>query len=141
MPPGPCHSSEASAWRLAAVRIWNFNRAPCGSSPSQKRLTGRPLRGAGAGVADAAEAAEVFNNNLKSEGLPGHGKPGGVRLAKSADEAAEIAGSILGNILVTKQTGEQGKRVQRVLIEEGCDIAEELYLSILLDRSLGRVVG
>jgi succinyl-CoA synthetase beta subunit len=97
-------------------------------------------RGAGAVVADAAEAARVFNDHLKSEGLPKHDKPGGVRLAKSAAEAQEIAGSILGNLLVTKQTGPAGKRVQRVLIEEGCDIADELYLSILLDRSIGRIV-
>jgi succinyl-CoA synthetase beta subunit len=97
-------------------------------------------RGAGALVSNAAEAATVFNNNLKSEGLPKHDKPGGVRLAKSPDEAAEIAESILGNILVTKQTGADGKVVGRVLVEEGCDIAEELYLSILLDRSIGRLV-
>jgi len=97
-------------------------------------------RGAGALVADADEAARVFNNHLKSEGLPKHDKPGGVRLAKSPTEAAEIAESILGKILVTKQTGPAGKVVGRVLVEEGCDIAEELYLSILLDRSVGRLV-
>jgi succinyl-CoA synthetase beta subunit len=97
-------------------------------------------RGAGAIVANEAEAATVFEANLKSEGLPKHGRSGGVRLAKSPDQAAEFAESIFGNLLVTRQTGAAGKQVRRVLIEEGCDIARELYLSILLDRSTGRVV-
>ena len=97
-------------------------------------------RGAGAIVADAAEAARVFSENLAREGLPKHDKPGGVRLAKSPEQAAEFAGSILGHILVTRQTGAAGRTVRRVLIEEGCDIARELYLSILLDRNVGRVV-
>lgn len=97
-------------------------------------------RGAGAIVADESEAAAIFEANLKTEGLPKHDKPGGVRLAKSPAEAEEFAGSILGNLLVTRQTGAAGKQVGRVLIEEGCDIAKELYLSILLDRAVGRVV-
>ncbi|RMF24570.1 MAG: ADP-forming succinate--CoA ligase subunit beta, partial [Deltaproteobacteria bacterium] len=67
-------------------------------------------------------------------------KPGGVRLARSPEQAAEFAESILGHILVTRQTGPTGRVVRRVLIEEGCDIARELYLSILLDRGVGRVV-
>ncbi len=97
-------------------------------------------RGAGAIVADEAKAAEVFHANLEKEGLPKHGLPGGVRLARSAAEAGEIAGSMLGNLLVTKQTGPAGRRVRKVLVEEGCDIARELYLSLLLDRSIGRVI-
>jgi succinyl-CoA synthetase beta subunit len=97
-------------------------------------------RGAGAIVADGAEAARIFKENLKDEGLPEHDKPGGVRLAKSPAEAEEIAESILDNLLVTKQTGAEGKTVRRVLVEEGCDIADEFYLSILLDRSIGRLV-
>jgi succinyl-CoA synthetase beta subunit len=98
-------------------------------------------RGAGAIVKDEQEAAQVFERNLKSEGLPKHGKGGGVRLAKSPAEAAEIAGSMLGALLVTRQTGPSGKVVSRVLIEEGCDIAKELYFSMLLDRAVGRVVA
>jgi len=97
-------------------------------------------RGAGAIVADAAEAARVFEKHLAREGLPKHDKPGGVRLAKSPDEAGKLAGGILNHLLVTRQTGPSGRLVRRVLIEEGCDIAKELYLSILLDRSVGRLV-
>src|SRR6202167_5549039 len=65
----------------------------------------------------------------------GRGKAGGVKLAKSADEAASLAERILGMKLVTPQTGEEGRIVRRVLIEEGLDIKRELYLSVLLDRA------
>jgi succinyl-CoA synthetase beta subunit len=97
-------------------------------------------RGAGAIVADEAEAAKIHAENLATEGLPKHGKPGGVQLAKSPEQAQEFATAILGNLLVTRQTGPSGRVVRKVLIEEGCDIARELYLSILLDRAIGRVV-
>ncbi len=97
-------------------------------------------RGAGAVVADEQEAARVFREHLAREGLPKHDKPGGVRLARSPEEAAAIAGEMLGSLLVTRQTGPQGRVVRRVLIEEGCDIARELYLSVLLDRNVGRLV-
>ncbi len=70
----------------------------------------------------------------------GRGKAGGVKLARSADEAADIAGQILGMNLVTVQTGPSGRIVKRVLIEEGLDIKRELYLSILVDRGAGKVV-
>ena len=64
---------------------------------------------------------------------------GGVRLAKSVDEVVAHTGAMLGNVLVTKQTGPDGKEVGRVYIEEGCDIARELYLSLLVDRATSRV--
>ncbi len=64
---------------------------------------------------------------------------GGVRIAKSVDEAAASAKEMLGNTLVTKQTGQAGKRVNRLYIEDGADIARELYLSLLVDRTVGRV--
>jgi len=64
---------------------------------------------------------------------------GGVRVVNSVDEVAENAASMLGRILVTKQTGDEGKEVKRVYIEEGCDIARELYLGILIDRATSRV--
>ena len=67
----------------------------------------------------------------------GRGKGGGVKLARSGDEAAEIAGHILGMNLVTPQTGPGGRIVKRVLIEEGLDIKRELYLGLLVDRSSG----
>jgi succinyl-CoA synthetase beta subunit len=64
---------------------------------------------------------------------------GGVRLAKSVDEVVANVREMLGNTLVTKQTGPAGKQVNRLYIEDGADIARELYLSILVDRSVGRV--
>jgi succinyl-CoA synthetase beta subunit len=70
----------------------------------------------------------------------GRGKGGGVKLARSADEAAEIASQILGMNLVTAQTGPQGRIVKRLLIEEGLDIRRELYLGLLIDRETGRPV-
>ncbi|HKO04139.1 MAG TPA: ATP-grasp domain-containing protein, partial [Candidatus Acidoferrales bacterium] len=65
----------------------------------------------------------------------GRGKGGGVKLARSVDQAAELAGQILGMKLVTHQTGPEGRIVKRLLIEEGLDIKRELYLSVLLDRA------
>ena len=67
----------------------------------------------------------------------GRGKGGGVKLAKSPDEAATLAGQILGMKLVTPQTGEEGRIVRRLLIEEGLDIKRELYLGVLVDRTVG----
>jgi succinyl-CoA synthetase beta subunit len=70
----------------------------------------------------------------------GRGKGGGVKLAKTAEEAAEIAGKILGMQLVTHQTGPQGQKVQRLLVEETLPIERELYLGIVLDRASSRLV-
>jgi len=70
----------------------------------------------------------------------GRGKGGGVKLAKSPDEAEQIAGQILGMTLVTHQTGPEGRKVQKVYIEEGLDIRGELYLGIVIDRQTGKVV-
>jgi succinyl-CoA synthetase beta subunit len=64
---------------------------------------------------------------------------GGVRIAKSIEEVGQHAAAMLGHELVTKQTGPLGKTVKRLYIEEGCDIKRELYLSMLVDRSIGRV--
>ncbi len=64
---------------------------------------------------------------------------GGVRLAKSVDDVVANAKDMLGNTLVTKQTGPAGKQVNRLYIEDGADIDRELYLSILVDRSVGQV--
>jgi succinyl-CoA synthetase beta subunit len=65
----------------------------------------------------------------------GRGKGGGVKLAKSADEAEKLAQEILGMNLVTVQTGPGGRIVRRLLIEEGLDIRRELYASVVMDRS------
>jgi succinyl-CoA synthetase beta subunit len=70
----------------------------------------------------------------------GRGKAGGVKLARSADEAADIASQILGMKLVTPQTGPAGRIVKRLLIEEGLDIKRELYLGFLVDRATGTPV-
>jgi succinyl-CoA synthetase beta subunit len=69
----------------------------------------------------------------------GRGKAGGVKLARSFDEVRAIAADLLGKTLVTKQTGPQGRVVGRLYVEEGCDIARELYLGLLIDRATGRV--
>ncbi len=70
----------------------------------------------------------------------GRGKGGGVKLARSADEAERIAGEMLGMTLVTHQTGPEGRVVSRVLIEEGLQMSRELYLSLVLDRASGKPV-
>jgi succinyl-CoA synthetase beta subunit len=64
---------------------------------------------------------------------------GGVRLAKSLNEVKDHVAAMLGHVLVTKQTGPAGKEVRRLYVEEGCDIARELYLAMLLDRATGRI--
>ena len=64
---------------------------------------------------------------------------GGVRLCKSLEEVKENARKMLGHVLVTKQTGAAGKQVKRLYIEEGCDIARELYLGMLVDRASSRI--
>ncbi len=91
-------------------------------------------------VADASKAAEEL-------GLPvvvkaqihagGRGKGGGVKLARTAEDVKKVAGEILGMNLVTAQTGPEGKEVGKVLIEEGLAIKTELYVSFLVDRSIG----
>ncbi len=70
----------------------------------------------------------------------GRGKGGGVKLAKSPQEAEQHAGDILGMTLVTHQTGPAGRLVRKVLIEEGMEIARELYISLLIDRQTSRVM-
>ncbi len=64
---------------------------------------------------------------------------GGVRLARTAEEVRAAAEAMLGHVLVTKQTGPAGRRVHRVYVEAGCDIARELYLSLLVDRVTARI--
>jgi succinyl-CoA synthetase beta subunit len=69
----------------------------------------------------------------------GRGKGGGVKLAKSIDEVKQHAGSILGMQLKTHQTGPEGQKVRRLLIEEGADIKKELYIGMVVDRGTQRV--
>ncbi|MFC4598926.1 ADP-forming succinate--CoA ligase subunit beta [Cohnella hongkongensis] len=70
----------------------------------------------------------------------GRGKAGGVKIAKSLDDVANYAKELLGKVLVTHQTGPEGKEVKRLLIEEGCDIKKEYYIGVVVDRGTGRVV-
>jgi succinyl-CoA synthetase beta subunit len=72
-----------------------------------------------------------FKNNPQGKG--------GVRVVKSLDEVAAAAGEMLGQVLVTKQTGPAGREVKRIYVEEGCDIKRELYLGMLIDRATSRV--
>jgi succinyl-CoA synthetase beta subunit len=64
---------------------------------------------------------------------------GGVRVVKSVEDVVKNAGAMLGQVLVTKQTGPAGKEVKRIYVEEGCDIRRELYLGLLLDRATSRI--
>jgi succinyl-CoA synthetase beta subunit len=96
------------------------------------------------GVTDDAEEARRLCEELGGRCVVkaqihagGRGKGGGVKLAGSPAEAEERAREILGMQLVTPQTGPEGQRVQRVLVEEAVDIASELYLGVILDRRLG----
>jgi succinyl-CoA synthetase beta subunit len=95
-------------------------------------------------VAEARAAAESLGGGtvvVKAQiHAGGRGKGGGVKLAKGPDEAERIAGEILGMQLVTHQTGPDGQKVARVLVEQGLDIDRELYLGIVLDRASGRPV-
>jgi len=93
---------------------------------------------------EAREAAQRLKSHIvvvKAQiHAGGRGKGGGVKLARSGDETADIAGHILGMNLVTPQTGPGGRLVKRVLIEEGLDIKRELYLGLLVDRGTGTPV-
>ncbi len=70
----------------------------------------------------------------------GRGKGGGVKLAQSEQEVKNTAGQIIGMNLVTHQTGPQGQEVSKVLVEQGLNIAKELYLSIIPDRAIAKIV-
>ena len=94
---------------------------------------------------EAEEAAKEF---LASGGVcvvkaqihaGGRGKAGGVKLAKTREEVAAHAKEILGKVLVTHQTGPEGKEVKKIYVEEGCDISRELYVGVVVDRETQRV--
>src|SRR5246500_4881532 len=102
-------------------------------------------------MATTREQAEAAARNLFNAGAAGvvvkaqihaggRGKGGGVKIAKSAEEAADLAGKMLGMKLVTHQTGPEGKIVQRLLIEETLPIEKELYIGILVDRAEAKPV-
>src|SRR3954454_6168334 len=92
---------------------------------------------------DARQAAKELGGRVVVKAqihAGGRGKGGGVKLAKSADEAADLAKAIIGMTLVTHQTGPEGRVVRKVLIEEALNIDKELYLGITLDRRIGMPV-
>src|SRR5438132_10984510 len=102
-------------------------------------------------MTESREEAEAAAKNLFGSGAAGvvvkaqihaggRGKGGGVKIAKSVDEAGELAGRMLGMKLVTHQTGPEGRIVRRLLIEETLPIEKELYLGILVDRGEGKPV-
>jgi succinyl-CoA synthetase beta subunit len=92
---------------------------------------------------EAVEAAKSLGGDLwvvKAQiHAGGRGKAGGVKLARSLDEVRSHAEELLGKVLVTHQTGPEGKEVKRLLIEEGCKIHKEYYVGMVIDRSTGRV--
>jgi succinyl-CoA synthetase beta subunit len=117
-----------------------------GSADARAEAAGRSI-GERGGSADArAEAAGRSIGGRKvcvvkaQIHAGGRGKGGGVKLAKSPEEAGEIFSRMMGMQLVTHQTGPAGQKVRKVYVEEGMDIARELYLGITLDRALGRNV-
>ena len=96
-------------------------------------------------VASTPEEARAIADELKRPSVVkaqihagGRGKGGGIKLAASPDEAAAAARAILGMQLVTHQTGPEGRKVRKVLVEEATAIGKELYLSLVVDRSRGR---
>ena len=95
-------------------------------------------------VEEAVEAAKALGTQVcvvKAQiHAGGRGKAGGVKVAKNLDEVRTYASEILGETLVTHQTGPEGKEVKRLLIEEGCDIQKEYYVGLVLDRATSRVV-
>jgi succinyl-CoA synthetase beta subunit len=94
-------------------------------------------------VQEAVEAAQKLGGPVwvvKAQiHAGGRGKGGGVKLARSIDEVKKLAGEILGMQLVTHQTGPEGQKVRRLLIEDGADIKKEYYVSAVTDRSTQRV--
>lgn len=98
-----------------------------------------PLGGVAFTSQEATEIAETLKGPVwvvKAQiHAGGRGKGGGVKLAKSVDEVKTLADQILGMTLITHQTGPQGRLVKKVYIEEGCSIAREFYLSLLIDRA------
>ncbi|WP_126979896.1 ADP-forming succinate--CoA ligase subunit beta [Saezia sanguinis] len=94
-------------------------------------------------VQEAVEAAQKLGGSIwvvKAQiHAGGRGKGGGVKLARSLDEVKKLAGEILGMQLVTHQTGPEGQKVRRLLIEEGADIKKEYYVSVVTDRASQKV--
>ena len=113
---------------------------------SKELLRQRGLNVLASAVATSAYEAREVAENLAAEGATrfavkaqvhagGRGKGGGIKLADTPQQAGEFAGAMLGNALITPQTGSQGVVVRQLLIEAGADIVDELYLGLTIDRS------
>ena len=123
---GAAHTPEA------AVEVARVVGGPVWVVKSQVHAGGR---GKGRFIGEVDDAAL----DLAAAGHDAPGK-GGVRVVKSLDDVATAAKAMLGKRLVTKQTGREGAVVHKVFIEQGCQIAKEYYLAILLDRAVGKVL-
>jgi len=113
-----------------AVLDGHVARTPDEAEAAAKRLPG-PVVVVKAQIHAGGRGAGRFKDDPNGKG--------GVRVAKSPTEAKAAAAAMLGHVLVTKQTGPAGKQVNQVYVEAGCDIARELYLSLLVDRATSRV--
>src|ERR1700721_3003136 len=106
-----------------------------------------PRGGVAFNVGEATDVAKALALDLKEPvwvvkaqiHAGGRGKGGGVKVVKSMEGVASEAKRMLGMQLVTHQTGPKGQKVQRIYVEEGCDIKRELYLGLLIDRATSRV--
>src|SRR5271166_15372 len=100
------------------------------------------VRPAAEKIAASGSAKVVVKSQIhaggRSKGTFKTGFQGGVKVARSVDEAVGFAEKMLGNVLVTKQTGVEGRKVQTLLIAEGAKIKKEFYLAVLLDRANSR---
>ena len=107
---------------------------PARSLEEVRNAAGKILAGGGAKVVVKSQ----IHAGGRGKGLFTSGFQGGVKAAASVEEAVSLAGRMLGNLLVTKQTGADGRRVQTLLVAEGANIKQEFYLAVLLDRAVGR---
>ena len=131
--------------RKVLIIYWSIHEYPrISGKGTLKKFQIKTLKGKVAkSVDDAVRAAKEIGGSVwvvKAQiHAGGRGKAGGVKLATSLDQVKEHASEILGKTLVTHQTGPEGKVVQTLLIEEGCEIDQEYYLGIVLDRVTSRI--
>jgi succinyl-CoA synthetase beta subunit len=111
--------------------------SPKGAAASSAKEAGEAA--AALGVKNLVVKAQVHAGG-RGKGVFKNGFKGGVHLVDSSQKAAEVAGKMLGEVLVTKQTGDEGRLVRKVMVAESVDISRELYLAILVDRQTSKPV-
>ena len=126
------HAKQLLAQYGVAIPPWDV----CDTAPAAKRIAERLLA---EGAKLIAVKAQIHAGG-RGKGTFKSGFRGGVRLCKTADEVCEVAGAMLGQVLVTRQTGPEGRLVSKLLIALAPDIRKELYLAVLLDRASSRPV-